>query len=213
MHYQPDLFSILKGSKFMLIYVRKTNWMYMLHTLINKMVHVSPVCDLDKTSLSCGAAAYSFFRNSSLSPFSVVFKKSSDWGVVWITDQFHSPACFSLALVKAGSLMRLISYWKLFSLLVNHWINKQELKLFLSRRDLKSCPKLRRAWIMKPTQDSTALCYFMQDSANSDKFPRKICCIVHFSFSSRDGGSAAKVFHKPEQMSPLAGCLMGRYFE
>lgn len=73
-HYQPDLFSMLKGSKFMLIYVRKTNSMYMLHMLINKMVHVSPVCDLDKTSytshvwLKCviniityGAAAYSFF--------------------------------------------------------------------------------------------------------------------------------------------------------
>ena len=41
-HYQPDLFSMLKGSKFMLIYVRKTNSMYMLHMLINKMVHVSP---------------------------------------------------------------------------------------------------------------------------------------------------------------------------
>ena len=73
-HYQPDLFSMLKGSKFMLIYVRKTNSMYMLHMLINKMVHVSPVCDLDKTGytshvwLKCviniityGAAAYSFF--------------------------------------------------------------------------------------------------------------------------------------------------------
>ena len=128
-----------------------------------------------------------------------------------VDNQFHSPACFWLALVKAGSLMRLTSYWKLFTLLVNHWIKKQELKLFLSRRDLKSCLKLRRAWIMKPTQDSTALCYFMQDSANSDKFARKICCIVHFS--SRDGGSAAKVFHNPEQMSPLAGCSMGRYFE
>ena len=41
MHYQPDVFAMLKGSKFMLIYVRKTNSMYMLHLLINKMVHVS----------------------------------------------------------------------------------------------------------------------------------------------------------------------------
>lgn len=56
-----------------------------------------------------------------------------------VDNQFHSPACFWLALVKAGSLMRLTSYWKLFTLLVNHWIKKQELKLFLSRRDLKSC--------------------------------------------------------------------------
>ena len=42
MHYQPDVFAMLKGSKFMLIYVRKTNSMYMLHLLINKMVHVRP---------------------------------------------------------------------------------------------------------------------------------------------------------------------------
>ena len=77
------------------------------------------------------------------------------------------------------------------------------MKLFLSKGDLKGCVKLRRAWIMKPTQDSTALCYFMQDSANSDKFPRKICCIVHFS--SRDGGSAAKVFPKLEQIRLFDG--------
>ena len=74
MHYQPDVFSMLKGSKFMLIYVRKTNSMYMLHLLINKIVHVIPVCDVVKISytshvwLKCviniiayGAAAYSFF--------------------------------------------------------------------------------------------------------------------------------------------------------
>ena len=81
-HYQPDLFSMLKGSKFMLTYVRKTNSMYMLHMLINKMVHVSPVCDLDKTGytshvwLKCviniityGAAAYSFFFFFETVPF------------------------------------------------------------------------------------------------------------------------------------------------
>lgn len=153
------------------------------------------------TSLARELQLILFFETVPFPCFRLLLKKSSFWGVVWITDQFHSPTCFWLALVKAGSLMRLTSYWKLFTLLVNHWINKQELKLFLSRRDLKSCLKLRRVRIMKPTQDSTALCYFMQDSANSDKFARKICC------------TAAKVFPKPEQMSPLAGCLMGRYFE
>lgn len=149
MHYQPHVFSMLKGSKFMLIYVRKTSSMYMLHMLINKMVHVSPLCDLVKTSYT-----------------------SHVWHV---------------SLTSLLMELQLIPFFETVPF------------------------PLRRTWIMKPTQDSTVLRYFMQDSANSDKFARKICCIVHFS--SRDGGSAAEVFPKPEQMSLLAGCLMGRYFE